>query len=71
MIYAFIVSTLVICPQVKIENHTDVWTSYDQSVLDRSRIRCGEIYNDAPCVKRFIKKEEQLYNVVCVGGTEE
>lgn len=53
------------CPPTMIINKTDVWTNEDQKVLAGTKVRCGEIYKDAPCVKKFIKKEELLYNVVC------
>ena len=57
--------TMLSCPTTKIVNHTDVWSEYDKSVLNTAKVRCNEIYPGSPCVKVFIKKEEQLYNVVC------
>jgi hypothetical protein len=65
-----ILLTLLSCPETKIVNYTNVWTKTDQSTLDGVKVRCGEIYKDAPCVKIFIKKEEQLYNVVCGDRSE-
>lgn len=54
------------CPSVQLINDSGLsWNKYDYSVLQSAQKRCGEIYPDAPCVKKFYKKEEQNYWVVC------
>lgn len=53
------------CYQTVIENRTGTWQEIDQKHLDQAKKRCGEIYPDAPCVKKFIKTEEQVYRVIC------
>ena len=56
---------LIICPKPEIINNTNVWTKRDQITLDHAKLRCKELFNDAPCLKRFVKKEELVYNVIC------
>lgn len=53
------------CPKTTIINHTKIWTEQDQKTLKGAEKRCGELYEDSPCLKTFIKKEELLYNAVC------
>ena len=53
------------CPATKIDNWTKVWNEQDQKTLDGAKIRCGQIYPDAPCVKFFRKKDDTTYNVIC------
>lgn len=53
------------CPQVLVVNNTKVWNEDDQKTLDFAKVRCAEIYPDAPCIKKFIKKSDTNYNVVC------
>lgn len=53
------------CPETIIDNRTNEWTPYDMQTLARARVRCGEIYPDSPCVKKFIKKDASTYNVIC------
>lgn len=67
MINAIIVGIVMgtTCPATRIENRTDTWNKQDSETLVHARMRCAEIYPDSPCVKLFIKKDEQTYNVVC------
>jgi len=65
-----LIALLIMCPTPNIENHTTEWTAVDKATLEKAIKRCGEIFPDAPCVKRFIKKEDQIYNVVCGGKNE-
>jgi hypothetical protein len=54
------------CPDTKMINNSGLpWNKYDYSVLQSAKKRCGEIYPDAPCVKKFYKKEETNYWVIC------
>lgn len=54
------------CPKPKIENRTSYdWNSFDSVSLRTAVKRCGEIYRNSPCVKRFIKRGERDYSVVC------
>lgn len=46
-------------------NLTSVWTDRDQEHLDMAKVRCQQIYPDAPCVKKFIKVKKLTYRVVC------
>lgn len=32
--------------------------------------RCHRLYNDAPCLKKFIKKGEREYQAICGGLNE-
>ena len=54
------------CPTTKIVNVSDYpWNDYDNSILEQARKRCGELYDDAPCVKLFRKYDFQQYSVIC------
>lgn len=70
MIKPLLLSALMSCPVAKIKNLTPTWTKDDQQVFDSAKVRCGKIFPDAPCLKLFIKKEDQLYNAVCAASTK-
>lgn len=55
------------CPQVIMVNETvKPWNKRDYQILRQVKKRCGEIYNDAPCVKLFKKYGDgHDYSVVC------
>jgi len=56
----------LLCPAIIIVNlTTESWKSIDQKNLDVAKYRCSQIFPDAPCVKKFIKKEPLVYNVIC------
>lgn len=57
------------CPPTVVVNATKVWNKIDQKTLKTSQKRCIVHYKDAPCLKRFIKKEENNYWAIC--GTRE
>lgn len=58
------------CPASKIENYTKEWNRQDQQTFDHAKIRCAEIYPEAPCMKLFRKKDSTTYNVICGGKSE-
>lgn len=54
------------CPKTVIINDSGLpWNDHDEQMLSQSKTRCKELYSDAPCVKKFYKKEEQNYWVIC------
>lgn len=54
------------CPATKMQNVTKFpWNDHDRSILQQARKRCGELYQDAPCVKLFRKYGKQDYSVIC------
>lgn len=55
---------IIMCLTI-IVNNTSIWNPDDQKHLDRARVRCGELYPDAPCVKKFEKVKELQYRVTC------
>lgn len=57
--------TTATCIATVLINLTGVWNDQDQQTLDRAKQRCASIYEDAPCLKRFVKKEEDTYNAIC------
>lgn len=65
MISAILLTLAMTCPETIIDNRTNEWTPYDMQTLAHAKVRCGEIYPDSPCVKKFIKKDESTYNVIC------
>jgi hypothetical protein len=65
MLTEIIVYALISCPTPFIDNYTDTWDKVDQAHLDSAISRCPQIYEDAPCVKIFTKKEDRVYSVIC------
>ena len=55
------------CPNTIIINQNkEPWNEFDAKTLASAKIRCGELYPDAPCVKKFYKRpDEQNYWVIC------
>lgn len=53
------------CPSMNIINKTKVWNVIDKEVLSIAIKRCGELYKNSPCLKKFIKVEENVYRVIC------
>lgn len=65
--------TLIIagsCPKtIVINDSSEAWNDKDQQALDSATKRCKEKFPDAPCLKKFWKKEPQTYWALC--GAEE
>ena len=55
----------ILCGNPIIINNTNEWTSHDQKTFAFSQKRCGIIYTDAPCLKKFIKISFKNYHAVC------
>lgn len=67
MIALFIYAALA-CPAVQMQNVTEFpWNDYDRSILDQFKVRCGQIYEDSPCVILFRKYGKQDYSIICGG----
>jgi len=43
------------------------WDKHDKKIFKRAEYVCAndKRYEDTPCVRKFIKKEERVYNVIC------
>jgi hypothetical protein len=48
-----------------IQNQTPRWDPSDEKALIRANVRCGEIYPEAPCLKKFYKLDENRYSALC------
>lgn len=53
-----------VAPIILNQSGTD-WNDHDNKILEKYRTRCGKVFKDSPCLKTFIKKEEQVYWVIC------
>ena len=54
------------CPQTKMVNRSKLpWNDRDRWEMTYAQKRCGEIYEDAPCLKTFYKLGFQDYYVSC------
>ena len=54
------------CPKTIFINQTkDPWNDRDYSTYHTAQKRCNEIYEGYPCVKKFYKRPEQSYWVIC------
>jgi hypothetical protein len=61
---------IIFCSFTELINQTkDPWNDFDMQILHKAEKRCPELYPDAPCVKKFYKRPEQSYWVVC-GASE-
>lgn len=57
---------MAFCMEPEILNTTSSpWNNHDEETLTYAKKRCGEIYDDAPCVKLFKKYGKQDYSVIC------
>ena len=56
----------LVCPAVIIVNISgEPWKEVDQKSLNSAKGRCSVHYPEAPCLKKFIKKEPLVYNAIC------
>lgn len=54
------------CPKTVMLNTSKFpWVDYDYEILDYSKKRCGQMYQNSPCVKLFKKYNKQQYSVIC------
>jgi hypothetical protein len=61
----YVIALAISCGNPKIVNDTDKWSKYDQNALEDTKDRCKIHFKDAPCLKIFIKKEENVYRAIC------
>lgn len=63
----------LICPEPLVLNKTGTWVELDAKTFSRAKIRCGELFRDAPCLKVFEKVQDRLYRATCSkpGDTDE
>jgi len=66
MITSWILLAALSCPDTIFENRSKFnWNKEDWKVYKIATKRCGELYKESQCVKRFIKKTDMDYSVVC------
>lgn len=54
------------CPDVHMVNTSgEAWTSNDYDTIEIAKVRCGEIFPDAPCLIKFEKYAFQSYRTTC------
>lgn len=54
------------CPTPKTVNQTDwPWNTHDRETEAYCSKRCSKEYDDAPCLKLFIKWDAQDYHCIC------
>ena len=53
------------CVRPKITNPTDEWNKADDDSYRSATARCVVHYPEAPCLKNFIKVEENVYRAIC------
>jgi hypothetical protein len=54
-----------LCIATLIVNNTEVFSRKDEKILASAKARCQQLYPDAPCLIKFIKKDDTTYNVIC------
>lgn len=58
--------SLMTCPTIQKINLTQLpWNTVDQEHLEYASKRCGQIYSDAPCLKKFYKVATRQYRAIC------
>lgn len=65
-----ILAVLIVCQTPILVNHSKIWVHRDSEIIAHASKRCGEIFPDAPCLKRLVKVKEQAYNIYCGGINE-
>lgn len=53
------------CPNVTVINHTSSWDEQDRQAFNRAYLHCVDEYSKSPCLVRFEKVEEGVYNALC------
>lgn len=67
----FIMTAATSCPKTEIINPTDVWDQQDRTAVETAKTRCGKIYPDSPCLKKFWKIDQGVYQALCAEGKKE
>ena len=44
---------------------TEKWNDMDDEALSAAKVRCEQIYKEAPCLKQFTKTEPNVYRAIC------
>ncbi len=63
--YTIMTLWMLSCSEPWIFNVTEVWNDLDERTFQRAKIRCGQIYPDAPCLTVFYKNAEREYMASC------
>jgi hypothetical protein len=54
------------CPMPEIIDETNLeWTENDSRTLEHAKKQCPIKYPNSPCLGRFIKRDFQVYWVIC------
>ena len=58
--------TALACMQPNMINKTKYpWNQHDRETMRYCQKRCPQIYEDSPCLSRFIKFGKQDYHCIC------
>jgi len=56
----------LICATTIVINFSLVhWNSEDEKNLERAKVRCSQLYPEAPCLKKFFKSYALTYRATC------
>lgn len=62
----FLLVSLLNCGPTDMQNVSGLpWTKRDDRAMKRAAEACAERFADAPCLVKFIKKEELVYHAIC------
>lgn len=58
---------IMACVTILINSSKLPWNDHDREILAglKRRDRCAQVWKDAPCLKKFIKRSFQNYWVIC------
>ena len=60
------VPTLQNCPEPVVTSESnDPWNKIDQRNFESAIVRCGQKFEKSPCLKRFVKRDVQVYWAIC------
>jgi hypothetical protein len=67
MIKGLIIASMLsgTCPEVREIGFDSPLTKDEQQSLAHAKVRCGELYPEAPCLKSFEKREEGVFWAIC------
>ena len=62
----FIVALMTMkCPDTALIGFSPKLVLIERQSLSRAKKHCSELYPEAPCLKKFIKREELVFWAIC------
>jgi len=57
---------ILTCANTEISNTSGLkWNDHDNLILNVAKKRCASLYDDSPCLVKFVKTEKLNYHAIC------